>query len=83
MLWRKQPLDGSDPSTALKRKRQVYWKERGGFVETPCYDGDKLHPGNVIAGPAIIEEKKTTVVIPPGCEAMVDAYDNYLVTLKG
>ncbi len=75
--------NGTDPGKALKRKRQVYWKERNGFVETPCYDGDKLHHGTLISGPAIIEEKKTTVVIPPGCEALVDAYDNYLVTMKG
>ncbi len=79
----KVPSNGRDPGGALKRKRQVYWKEQNGFVETPCYDGDRLHHGNVVPGPAIIEEKKTTVVIPPGCEATVDAYDNYLVTMKG
>jgi len=79
----KVPLNGQDPAVALKRKRQVYWKEQNGFVETPCYDGDRLHHGAVVAGPAIIEEKKTTIVIPPRCEAAVDAYDNYLVTMKG
>ena len=79
----KVPLNGADPGVAFKRKRPVYWKERNGFVQTPCYDGDKLHHGAVIPGPAIIEEKKTTVVIPPGCVAEVDAYDNYLVTMKG
>ncbi|MCX8023538.1 MAG: hydantoinase/oxoprolinase family protein [Syntrophorhabdaceae bacterium] len=77
----KKPHNGSDPSDAIKRTRQVYWKEKGGFFDTPCYDGDRLKYGNVIKGPAIIEEKKTTVVIPPGCEATVDAYENYLVTL--
>jgi N-methylhydantoinase A len=79
----KQPSGGKNPSVALKRKRQIYWKEQNGFVDTPCYDGDKLHHGTVITGPAIIEEKKTTVVIPPGCEATVDAYENYLVSMKG
>ena len=78
----KLPLNGQDPSGALKRKRQIYWKERNGFVDTPCYNGDKLHPGTVITGPAVIEEKKTTVVIPPGCEATVDAYENYLVSMR-
>jgi N-methylhydantoinase A len=79
----KQPSNGNDASAALKRMRQVYWKERGGFVDTPCYDGDRLHHGIVITGPAIIEEKKTTIVIPPGCEATVDVYENYLVNLEG
>ena len=38
--------------------------------------------GMVVPGPAIIEEKKTTVVIPPGCAATVDAYENYLVIYR-
>lgn len=77
----RQPLSGKDPSGALKRKRQAYFKELGGFVETPCYDGELLKPGNVIKAPAIIEEKKTTVVVPPGSEIVVDSYENYLATL--
>ena len=78
----KHPLSAKDPSAALKRKRRVYFKELGGFVETPCYDGDRLRPGNTIASPAIIEEKKTTVVVPPGSEVTVDAYENYMVTIS-
>ncbi len=60
----KQPFFARDPSSALKRKRRVYFKELGGFVETPCYDGRKLRHGNIISGPAIIEETNTTVVVP-------------------
>ena len=89
-LARRQPLvlskgalDGDDPSAAFKRFRRAYFKEAGGFVETPCYDGAKIAPGHVIAGPAIVEEATTTVVIPPGCEAVVDAFDNYLVGVGG
>jgi N-methylhydantoinase A len=79
----KQPLNGADPAKALKRSRQVYWKERGGFVDTPCFDGDRMRHGMVVPGPAVIEETKTTVVIPPGCVATVDAYENYLVDVQG
>jgi len=78
----KQPFIGKNPSGALKRKRRVYFKELGGFIETPCYDGDKLRHGNVIGGPAIIEEKKTTVVVLPASEVTVDAYENYVVTFS-
>jgi N-methylhydantoinase A len=77
----KQPINSKNPIAALKRKRQAYFKDLGGFIETSCYDGDKLKPGNVIAGPAIVEEKDTTVVLPLGAELMVDAFDNYLVTI--
>ncbi len=78
----KQTLAPKDPSAALKRKRQVYYKDLGGFTETPCYNGDELKPGIVIPGPAIIEQKETTVVVPPGSELSVDGYANYLVTIS-
>lgn len=78
----KQPLSPKAPSGALKRNRRVYFKELGGIIETPCYDGDRLRSGNVIPGPAIIEEKKTTVVVPPKAKITVDAYENYLVALS-
>ena len=71
----------SNAKAALKRQRQAYFQELGGFVETPCYDGSKMQPGYVIQGPAIIEETTTTVVLPSECEAKVDVYGNYLVTL--
>jgi N-methylhydantoinase A len=74
-----EPLTSKDPSAALKRKRQAYFKETGGFVPTPCFEADLLHHGNVIAGPAIIEAKTTTVVVPPAYRLSVDAYGNYMM----
>ena len=79
VVLKKQPASSKDASAALKRKRRVYFKELGGFVETPCYNADLLRHGNVITGPAIVEETKTTVVVPHGAELAVDAYENYIV----
>lgn len=76
---KKMPMNGTDPSAALKRHRQVYFKELGGFVETPCYDADLLRPGNVIPGPGIVEDTKTTVVVPKGSELTVDVYGNFFI----
>ena len=75
----KMPVEGADPSAALKRQREVYFEELGGFVETTCYDSERLQPGNVIAGPGIIEDAKTTVVVPKGAELTVDAYGNFII----
>jgi len=72
--------NGADSSAALKRRRPVYLSQRGGFVETPCYDGDHLAHGHRLSGPAIIEERRTTVVVPEGWQITVDRYDNYLAT---
>lgn len=72
-----------DPSPGLKRKRQVYFKELGGFTEILCYDGDKLQYGNVVKGPAVIEEKMTTVIIPPEASLSVDQWGNYRGQVTG
>jgi N-methylhydantoinase A len=53
----------------------------GRFVATPVYGGPKLRPGQVIRGPAIIEEPFTTIVIYPGQRTAIDAFGNYVTTL--
>jgi N-methylhydantoinase A len=77
------PASGQDPSRALRRHRDVFFKESGGFVSSPCYQGDQLGSGNVVRGPALIEEKATTLVIPPGAQIEVDKYGNYVGSLIG
>ena len=72
-----QPAFPEDTSGALKRQRSVFFKELGGFVSTSCYDGDKLRHGNIITGPAVIEERTTTIVLPPKARINVDCYGNY------
>ena len=71
--------DGSpDPSDALKRERPCWFD--GAEVDTPIYDGEKLTAGNRIEGPAIIEERTTTVVIPRRFSCVVDRRRNYLLS---
>jgi N-methylhydantoinase A len=82
IMLEKESPSPKNPSPALKRRRRVYFKELGRFDDAPCYDADRLRHGNVIAGPAIVEEEKTTVVVPPGAELAVDAYANYLITIS-
>ncbi len=49
----------------------------GGFVEAAVYDGARLGPSATVAGPALIEEPFTVVVLPPGHTARVDDHGNY------
>jgi N-methylhydantoinase A len=67
----------TDAAHALKRSRQCFFGGR--FVETPCYDGDRLLAGNGIPGPAIIEERTTTVVVPDTFACTVDPHRNYVL----
>ena len=42
-------------------------------VDTPVYERRELARGQSIKGPAIIEERETTIIILPGWRANVDA----------
>jgi N-methylhydantoinase A len=75
------PAGGSDPSAASKGSRQVYFPEAGGFVECPTFERSLLAAGNVIGGPAVIEQMDTTSVIPPGETARVDRHGTLIVEL--
>jgi N-methylhydantoinase A len=54
-----------------------------GWRETPVYDRAKLPLDAVIAGPAIVEQMDTTLVIEPGDRAAPDAEGNLIVTIGG
>jgi N-methylhydantoinase A len=68
------------PVSAALRSRRPAWFD-GRFVDTPVYDGDRLSRGHRIEGPAIVEERFTTLVLQPGHVAEIDGWGNYLVEL--
>jgi N-methylhydantoinase A/oxoprolinase/acetone carboxylase beta subunit len=49
---------------ARKGLRPTYFPEAGGIVEAAVYDRYALRPGERIAGPAIVEERESTTVVP-------------------
>ncbi|HRE29599.1 MAG TPA: hypothetical protein PK954_23355, partial [Anaerolineales bacterium] len=65
-------LLGGDPTSAHKGHRPVYFPEQGGFVSAPIYDRQRLGPGAQLRGPALIEERESTIVVRPGQSARVD-----------
>jgi N-methylhydantoinase A len=50
-----------------------------GSHPTPFYDGEKLGPGHNIAGPAIVVQKDTTILIGESDSATVDAHLNLII----
>lgn len=50
-----------------------------GYADTPVFTGPKLVPGDVIRGPAIIEEVFTTIVVYPGWKAVLDDAGDYVL----
>lgn len=76
--------DGTgDPSAAIKGLRPIYLPERGDFATVPVYDRYRLAAGAQFSGPAVVEERESTVVIGPGGRVVVDAWSNLVIRLGG
>ena len=77
----KDEYAGEDPSAAVIGSRHVY--EGGGkFADYILYDRDKLHNGNVIQGPAIIEQMDSTTIVLSNQKATVDEFLNMMIERK-
>jgi N-methylhydantoinase A len=77
-----KPFNSQDPSKYIKGQRDVYFEEKFGFVSTFIYDGDQLAVGNIVKGPAIVEQRTTTTVVPPNARLEVSTYGDFLMTLE-
>jgi N-methylhydantoinase A len=78
----KQAEHRSPPADATRRgERPAYFPEAGGYVNCPVYDRYQLAPGMALRGPAIIEERESTVVVGPQARVEVDAYQNMVIWL--
>lgn len=70
---------GVDASGAILEHRPMIFDRSGKASEHPVYDGTKLKAGNVIPGPAVIQEVTTTIVIDPGWQAVLDERGTYVM----
>jgi N-methylhydantoinase A len=71
--------DASDHTNTQKASRRAYFPESGGFVETTVYDRYAFEPGMKFLGPAIVEERESTLIVGPGGAARVDENLNVIV----
>ena len=65
---------------AKSASRGVYF-ERGGWAEAAVYRREGLLAGNVIRGPALVEEHASTTVVQPGDSLRVDEYGNLVISI--
>jgi len=68
-------------TSPLKGRRRAYFPETGGWIDCPIYDRYHLTAGLTLAGPAIIEERESTSVLPPATTATVDDHANLIVAI--
>ena len=72
------PLVDADPSEAFTVQNSVIFE--GEALTTDFYRREALQPGNRIVGPAVVTEFSATTVIPPNFSAVVDPYQNLILT---
>lgn len=68
------PIGSTSASRALKGRRDVFWIHEAQRISTPIYVFDLLQAGNIIEGPAIIEDNYTTYVLPVGHRFTLDCH---------
>jgi N-methylhydantoinase A len=67
--------------TARKGSRQAYFPELGGYHDTPVFNRYGLLQGSSFSGPAIVEERESTVIIGPDARFRIDEQLNLIVGL--
>jgi N-methylhydantoinase A len=64
-------------------ERPAFFEAAGRYVLATVHDRYHLSPGTTFRGPAIVEERESTAVVPPGAVARVDGELNLVLDLAG
>jgi N-methylhydantoinase A len=82
-LLKQKVCEREPPAEALLTTRNVFFEKYKDYVECPVYVREKLKAGNIISGPAIVEQYDATTVVYPSWKARVDGFGNFLMNLAG
>jgi N-methylhydantoinase A len=80
----RRPLGDLDPKAAHVGYKPVYFaggESASAARPIPCalYERERLAPGNMVVGPAVVFQLDTTTVVPPTWAATVDAWGNLII----
>jgi N-methylhydantoinase A len=76
----KRVAAGAGTVSVNSDSRQAYFGRHIGWLQTRVLGRQQLE-GATTDGPAVVEEYDTTVVIPPGCRAILDDYRNIVIEI--
>jgi N-methylhydantoinase A len=76
-----QPAGERSPEAARRGSRPALFEEDGAYRDTPIYQRELLRAGNVVEGPAIVEQLDSTTVLLPQQVAEVDRVGNLRITV--
>jgi N-methylhydantoinase A len=66
---------------AVKTKRQLWFRDSG-VTDATIYDRKRMPAGFAVAGPAVIESLESTILVPPGWQAEMNADGFVLLTRR-
>lgn len=73
---------GPSPDQALKGERPAHDFMTQRWQDWKVYDRARLQAGNVVSGPALIEEATTTTIVRDGQDCAVDRRGNLVITRR-
>ena len=73
------PTGGGATAKSTAESRSCYFLDTEGPVITPILERALLSPGELLEGPAIIEQMDSTTIVPPGFTATVDNESNLVL----
>ncbi len=77
--YQPRPVKTVSDSPPGDRTRPVYWREAGGWVDTPVWSRPSLPVGFETVGPAVVEQMDSTTLVPLGMTMRVDRYLNLVL----
>src|SRR5712671_4924394 len=77
---REEASSSPGPARNARKDERDVWFDGAHAVVSALYERDKLDPGAVLTGPAIVEQFDATTAIPPGWRATVDGFRNLVMS---
>src|SRR3546814_253468 len=72
-----------EPQAQFSRAQEIDLFDQGAWRKATMISRAAMEVGQALAGPAILEDSTSTLLVPSGWEACRDANDNVILTLKG
>ena len=74
-------ISPADSDPVVDKVTEVYFE--GGYQVTSIYLMEKLRPGHVISGPAIVMDQLSTILVEPDCTARVTSRGDIKIDVSG
>jgi N-methylhydantoinase A len=79
----REPRAGVDAAGAVKGHRDAYVPQEQALRQVPVYDGHRIRHGNHVAGPALIEQVNTTLLLTAAHDCVCDECGSFVAYRKG